>query len=81
MSPTPGNLALLASDLGLPKTEPNDPMLRGAGDASFVAPFVPVIDGLGPAGAGFHAQGETMEIPSLSLQSKRAALLVYSLIQ
>jgi glutamate carboxypeptidase len=56
-------------------------MSRGAGDSSFVAPFVAVIDRMGPAGVGFHAEGETMDIPSLSLQSKRVALLVYSLIR
>jgi glutamate carboxypeptidase len=76
VSPTPGNLALLTKlneinhDLGAPGTESNDPMSRGAGDSSFVAPFVVVIDGLGPAGVGFHAEGEIMNIPSFSLQSK-----------
>jgi glutamate carboxypeptidase len=87
MSPTPGNVALLAKlneinhALGAPETEANDPMSRGAGDASFVAPFVAVLDGMGPAGVGVHAEGETMNIPSLALQSKRVALLIYGLVQ
>ena len=32
-----------------------DPMVRGAGDISFVAPSVNSLDGLGAFGSGFHA--------------------------
>jgi glutamate carboxypeptidase len=87
MAPTPGNLALLARlnevnrALGLPDTEAIDPMQRGVGDASFVAPFVAVLDGLGAPGTGIHAPGESVDLSRLPLQSKRAALLIYSLIQ
>jgi glutamate carboxypeptidase len=87
MQPTPGNLALLAKlneanrALGVPEMEAIDPMSRGAGDASFVAPFADVLDGIGAPGAGFHAPGESVDLSRLPLQSKRAALLVYSLIQ
>jgi glutamate carboxypeptidase len=87
MQPTPGNLALLAKlneanrALGVPAMEAIDPMSRGAGDASFVAPFADVLDGIGAPGAGFHAPGESADLSRLPLQSKRAALLVYSLIQ
>jgi glutamate carboxypeptidase len=87
MQPTPGNLALLAKlneanrALGVPVMEAIDPMSRGAGDASFVAPFADVLDGIGAPGAGFHAPGESVDLSHLPLQSKRAALLVYSLIQ
>jgi glutamate carboxypeptidase len=87
MQPTPGNLALLAKlneanrALGVPAMEAIDPMSRGAGDASFVAPFADVLDGIGAPGAGFHAPGESVDLSRLPLQSKRAALLVYGLIQ
>jgi glutamate carboxypeptidase len=87
MQPTPGNLALLGKlneanrALGVPPMEAIDPMSRGAGDASFVAPFADVLDGIGAPGSGFHAPGESVDLSRLPLQSKRAALLVYSLIQ
>jgi len=87
MAPTPGNIALLARlnegnrALGVPEMEAIDPMLRGAGDASFVAPFVDVLDGLGAPGTGAHAPGESVDLARLPLQSKRAAILIFSLIQ
>ena len=56
-----------------------DPMQRGAGDASFVAPVVDVLDGLGAVGAGAHAPGESIDVARLPLQSKRAALLIHRL--
>jgi glutamate carboxypeptidase len=87
MAPTPGNIALLAKlnegnrTLGLPDMEALDPMLRGAGDVSFVAPFVDSLDGLGAVGTGAHAPGETVDLSRLPLQSKRTALLLYRLTQ
>ena len=87
MAPTPGNIALLAKlndvnrALGTPVVEAIDPMSRGAGDASFAAPFVSVLDGLGAPGKGFHAPGESVDLSRRPLQSKRAALLIFSLIQ
>jgi glutamate carboxypeptidase len=87
MAPTPGNAALLAKlnegnrALGVAEIEALDPMQRGAGDASFVAPFVDVIDGLGANGSGAHAPGETVDLSRMPLQSKRTAVLVYRLIQ
>jgi glutamate carboxypeptidase len=87
MAPTPGNIALLAKlnegnrALGLPDMEALDPMLRGAGDVSFVAPFVDSLDGLGAVGTGAHAPGETVDLSRLPLQSKRTALLLYRLTQ
>jgi glutamate carboxypeptidase len=87
MPPTPGNAALLARlnevnrALGAPEMEAIDPMQRGGGDASFVAPFASTLDGLGAFGAGFHAPGESVDLARLPLQSKRAALLIYRLIQ
>jgi len=82
MAPTEGNRALLAqlnrvnSDMGLEQMGELDPMDRGAGDISFVAAATDGLVGLGPAGAGSHAPGESVDIPSISRQSKRAAILM-----
>ncbi|MFM9936238.1 MAG: M20/M25/M40 family metallo-hydrolase [Novosphingobium sp.] len=82
MAPTEGNRALLAklnavnALLGLPAMAPLDPMKRGAGDISFVAADVPGLVGLGPASTGDHTPAETVDLPSLWLQAKRAALLM-----
>lgn len=87
MAPTPGNATLLAKlndvnrALGTPVMEAIDPMSRGAGDASFVAPFVSVLDGLGAPGMGMHAPGESVDLSRMPLQTKRVALLLYTLIQ
>ena len=87
MSPTSGNLALLGKlneanrVLGLPDMEALDPMQRGAGDASFAAPYTNVLDGLGAYGSGSHAPGEMVELDRLPIQSKRAALLIYRLMR
>jgi glutamate carboxypeptidase len=87
MAPTPGNAALLAKlndvnrALGVPLMEAIDPMSRGAGDASFVAPFVDVLDGMGAPGRGMHAPGESVDLSRMPLQTKRTALLLYALIQ
>jgi glutamate carboxypeptidase len=82
MAPTAGNQALLrefnaASHLvGGASILALDPMLRGAGDVSFIAPYVDVLDGLGLAGAGAHAAGENADLSYLPIQSKRIAILV-----
>jgi glutamate carboxypeptidase len=82
MPPTAGNRALLArlnrlnSDMGLPQMGELDPLKRGAGDISFVAPDVDGLIGLGPASEGDHAPGETVDIPSIARQAKRAAILM-----
>ena len=82
MAPTDGNRALLArlngvnAALGLPAMAPLDPMKRGAGDISFVAADLPGLVGLGPASTGDHTPAETVDLPSLWLQAKRAALLM-----
>jgi glutamate carboxypeptidase len=81
MAPTEGNKALLAklnqvnATLGLPEMPAGDPANRGAGDISFVA-FVDGLVGLGMAGEGSHAPGETADLKSLDRQAKRAALLI-----
>ncbi len=82
MAPTDGSLALLArlnrvnADLELEPMGELDPMERGAGDISFVAQDTDGLVGLGPAGAGSHAPGESVDIPSISRQAKRAAILM-----
>ena len=81
MAPTEGNRALLArlndvnKTLGLPEMPAGDPANRGAGDISFVA-FIDGLVGLGMAGEGSHAPGETADLRSLDRQAKRAALLM-----
>ncbi|WP_298190958.1 M20/M25/M40 family metallo-hydrolase [Novosphingobium sp.] len=82
MAPTDANRALLArlndvnAALGLPAMAPLDPLKRGAGDISFVAADVPGLVGLGPASKGDHTPEETVDLKSLNLQAKRAALLI-----
>lgn len=59
--------------------EPLDPSRRGAGDLSFVAPYVASISGLGAYGAGAHAPGETINLARQPDQSRRVALYLYQL--
>ena len=82
MPPTEGNRALLAGlngvnrALGLAEMGELDPAKRGAGDISFVAKDVSGLVGLGAAGDGSHTPSETVDIPSISRQAKRAAILM-----
>lgn len=82
MAPTDANRALLArlnevnAALGLPAMPALDPLKRGAGDISFVAADVPGLVGFGPASKGDHTPAETVDLASLTLQAKRAALLM-----
>ena len=82
MAPTDGNRAILAKlngvnkDMGLPEMGELDPVKRGAGDISFVAADVDGLAGLGPASRGDHAPGETVDIASITVQAKRAAILM-----
>lgn len=85
MSPTPGNWDLFQilkgvnADLGMPELVPYDPGTRGAGDVSFVAPYVASLDGLGARGDNGHSPEEYLELDSLAPTTKRAALLIYRL--
>jgi glutamate carboxypeptidase len=85
MPETEGNKALLRDlnkvnrELGLENMEPYNPALRGAGDLSFVAPYVASISGLGSFGRGAHAPGETVELKSQTYQTRRVALYLYEL--
>ncbi|HEV7233600.1 MAG TPA: peptidase dimerization domain-containing protein, partial [Sphingorhabdus sp.] len=82
MAPTDGNKKLLAKlnvvnrDLGLAEMPTLDPIRRGAGDIAFVAKDVDGLVGLGSAGTGDHAVGETVDLTSLKRQAKRAAILM-----
>lgn len=82
MAPTAGNRALLAKlntvnkDMGLPVMAELDPLKRGAGDIAFVANDVDGLVGLGSAGDGAHAPGESVDLPSIARQAKRAAILM-----
>jgi glutamate carboxypeptidase len=82
MAPTEGNRALLTrlngvnKALGLPDMPEYDPAKRGAADSSFVAADADVLAGMGPTGGNSHAEGEWVDIPSIPLQAKRAAILM-----
>jgi glutamate carboxypeptidase len=83
MSPTPGNARLLAvydsgsRALGYGPVAALDPGRRGAGDISFVAPFIDGLDGLGALGSGAHSPNERVDLKTLAMQTERAALLLY----
>lgn len=85
MSPTTGNMALFSelkivnSDLGLPELTPFDPGKRGAGDVSFVAPYINAIDGLGGVGGGSHSLHEELDLSAMNALTKRVALLIFRL--
>jgi glutamate carboxypeptidase len=87
MPPTEAGHALVKqlnqvnATLGLPAMEEMDPMQRGAGDISFVAPYIPGLVGTGAMGNGAHAEGETVFLESIPRQAKRSALLIYRLSQ
>jgi glutamate carboxypeptidase len=82
MPPTEGNRAILAElngvnrDMGLPDMGELDAAKRGAGDISFVAAEVSGLAGLGPSSSGSHTAKETVDIPSIFKQAKRAAILM-----
>jgi glutamate carboxypeptidase len=85
MPPTSASHALVTqlnqvnATLDLPAMEEMDPMLRGAGDISVVATYVPGLVGTGAMGNGAHAEGETVFLDSIPRQAKRSALLIYRL--
>ncbi len=82
MTPTAGSRAFLAQlngvnrDLGLAEMPELDPLKRGAGDIAFVARDVDGLIGLGTAGEGSHAPGESIDVSSIARQAKRAAILM-----
>ncbi|MBX3563742.1 MAG: M20/M25/M40 family metallo-hydrolase [Sphingomonas sp.] len=82
MAPTEGNRALLARvnainrDMGLPEMAEFPPAKRGAADSSFVAAWADTLAGMGPIGGTLHAEGEWLDLPSISTQAKRSAILM-----
>jgi len=86
MAPTSGNYKVLkvldgiSQAMGQGKVEAFDPAKRGAGDISFVAKYVDALDGLGTMGGGSHTPQERMELNHFNDLTKRAALLIYRLI-
>lgn len=85
MFPTEGNRALLRvlsevnEDLGRSPMQELDPSKRGAADISFVAPYTDAIAGMGPLGEGGHTPHESIDLTSMPLAIKRAAILMYRL--
>ena len=85
MAPTDASRALVGqlnevnAALGLEEMGVMDPMLGGAGDIAFVAPYVPGLVGTGAMGEGAHAEGETVYLDSIPTQAKRMAVLMYRL--
>lgn len=85
MAPTDGNRALAAElsrvneALGRGPMQIWDPLRRGAADVSFVAPYTDALAGLGAIGKGGHTPNESLELDSLALAAKRAAILIYRL--
>lgn len=86
MSPNEGNDNLLkmlnqvSLDLDLGGVEAYDPGKRGAADVSFVAQYVDCLDGLGTMGNGAHTPQETVNLNTIEDLTKRAAILIYRLI-
>jgi glutamate carboxypeptidase len=87
MSPTDGNSRLRAQLseinelLGRGPMPALDPSRRGAADISFVAPYTDALAGLGPFGKGGHTPNESLDLTTMSLAIKRAAILIHRLRQ
>lgn len=87
MEPTQANAALLkvlnqvSLDLNMGEVRAGDPGSRGAGDISYIAQYVPCLDGLGASGKGAHAPGETINLKEFPALTQRTALLIYRLTQ
>jgi glutamate carboxypeptidase len=87
MAPTAESRALLKilneqnAKLGFGTMPELDPMKRGAGDISFVAGIIPGLAGIGATGEGAHAPGETIDLSTQPINTKRDALLMYRLSQ
>lgn len=86
LPPSEGNRRLLATfdrvsrDLGFGPVTAVDPRNAGAADVAFTAGLVEMaIDGLGPGGGDDHTVREWIDLPTLALQTKRAAVLIYRL--
>lgn len=85
MFPSEGNrgvlnvLSAVNEDLGRGAMYELDPSRRGAADVSFVSPYTDALAGLGPLGKGGHTPHEKVDLSSMPLAIKRAAILIYRL--
>jgi glutamate carboxypeptidase len=87
MEPSKGNNRLLgiydevSRDLGHGPVTAVNPRRAGAADISFTAKHVDMaMDGLGLMGHSAHTDDETADISTLASQTKRAAILMYRLL-
>jgi glutamate carboxypeptidase len=86
MPPTAAGAGLLADfdavsrALGYGPVEGDPPESRGAGDVSFVAPYLTGMDGLGVSGRGAHSPEESVNLNSLTMAGERAAVLIHRFI-
>ena len=83
LAPSEGNERLLvmydkaSRDLGYGPVQAVSPDRAGAADVSFIAGHVPmIIDAVGMKGRDDHSPAETADLRTLSIQAKRAALLL-----
>lgn len=83
LAPSEGNRRLLAMfdqvsrDLGAGPVTAVDPRNAGAADVAFTTGLVEMaIDGLGPGGGNDHTVDEWIDLPTLALQTRRAAVLI-----
>ncbi|MFV1988781.1 MAG: M20/M25/M40 family metallo-hydrolase [Gemmatimonadota bacterium] len=88
LAPSEGNRRLLAMfdavsrDLGAGEVTAVNPRNAGAADVAFTTGHVEMaIDGLGPGGGNDHTVDEWIDLPTLGLQTKRAALLMLRLAE
>ena len=85
MAPTEGNQALqreisaINVALGRGPMPALDPLRRGAADISFVAPYTDALAGLGALGGDGHTPNEYLDLSTMSVAIKRAAILIYRL--
>ena len=85
MPPTTAGAGLLAQfdavsrAMGYGPVAGDPPESRGAGDVSFVAPFIVGMDGLGVSGRGSHSPEESVNLNSLVMAAERAAVLMHRL--
>jgi glutamate carboxypeptidase len=83
---TEGNFKLLSMfdqvsrDFGLGPIGAVKPRDAGAADISFTAGYVDMaLDGIGMGGAGGHTVNEVADLKSMTMEAKRAAVLLYRL--
>ncbi|MBA3670792.1 MAG: M20/M25/M40 family metallo-hydrolase [Gemmatimonadaceae bacterium] len=74
-------LSAVSRALGYGAVTGDAPESRGAGDISFVGPFIPGMDGLGVGGRGAHSPSESVNLNSLNMAAERAAVLMGRLIR